>query len=278
MKRVILKAYIDNSGEEDDPQHKVCSMAGYITTAKKWRKFEKLWKQTLIMYKVPYLHMKEFAHYKPPFDTFWDKELKKEKSERKAFLQALINIMEETNLSGIISTIRLADFKKFNEDRGLCLDVHAFNLYVCMFIISTTWQNKPVEIIIDRINKSGKMMDKAKEYAETDIFLAGYTDNVQLSVLAKGFTFREIVPIQVADFLAWEIRKYVDSKDEWFSKFKIGDDPKAWNKSMKEWSKKKGINTRKTYELLSERTFPYGFVWDYKELCALDKARNHIWP
>jgi hypothetical protein len=276
---VILKAYMDNSGEEDDPQHKVCSLAGYITTAKKWRKFEKLWKQTLVRYKVPYLHMKEFAHNIDPFEKFKDKE-----EDRRQFIQSLVNIMEETSLRGIISVIRLDDFKKFNEERGLKIDAYAFNLYVCMFIISQVWQdkkileNKPVEIIIDRINKPGLMIDKAKQYVETDNLLSGYTDNVQLSVLPKGFTFREIVSIQAADFLAWEIRKFVDSKDEWFSKFKIGDDPKAWNKSMKDWSKKKGVNTRKTYELLSERTFPFGFVWDYKELCSLDKARNHIWP
>src|SRR3974390_2963402 len=93
----ILRAYLDSSGE-DTPQHKVCSIAGFITTIKKWKKFEKLWKQTLITYKVPYFHMNEFAHYKPPFDIFWDAELGKEKPERIAFLQALSNVMEETNL------------------------------------------------------------------------------------------------------------------------------------------------------------------------------------
>ena len=270
---VILKAYMDNSGEEDDPQHKVCSIAGYITTVKKWRKFEKLWKQTLTRYKVPYLHMKEFAPNRDPFEKFKNKE-----EDRRQFIQSLVNIMEETNLRGIMSVIRLADFRKFNEEKGLEIDAYAFNLYVCMFIISATWQNKPVEIIIDRINKPGRMIDKANEYAETDVFLTGCTNYVQLSVLPKGFTFREIVPIQAADFLAWEIRKHIDSKDEWFSKFKIGDDPKTWNKSMKDWSNQKGVTIRKSYDLLSERTFPYGFVWDYKELCSLDKARNHIWP
>ncbi len=275
---VILKAYLDNSGEEDDPQHKVCSLAGYVTTIKKWCKFEKLWKQILKQYKVPYLHMKEYAHYKSPFDIFWDEKLMKEKPERKLFLQALVNIMDETNLRGILSVIRLDDFRKFNEEKGLGIDAYAFNLYVCMFMIAAWWQNKPVEIIIDRINKPGRMIDRAREYAETDVWFTKPTDYIQVSVLAKGFTSREVVPIQAADFLAWEIRKFIDSKDEWYSKFKVGDDPAIWNKSMSAWSKQQGITTRKSYELLSEKTIPYGFIWDYNELCWLDVARKHIWP
>lgn len=114
---VVLKAYLDSSGEEQDSQHKVCSLAGYITTTNKWRKFEKLWKQRLTDYKVPYLHMKEFAHYRPPFDIFKDNESNKEKPERKLFLQSLINIMEDTNLMGIGSVVRLEALDKFNKEK-----------------------------------------------------------------------------------------------------------------------------------------------------------------
>jgi hypothetical protein len=270
---VILKAYMDNSGEEDDPQHKVCSLAGYITTAKKWRKFDKLWKQTLIMYKVPYLHMKEFAPNIGPFEKFKDHE-----KDRRQFIQSLVDIMEETHLRGIMSVIRLGDFRKFIKDKGLNIDAYSFNLYACMSIIAATWQNKPIEIIIDRINKPGRMIDKAMEYIETDVYWVGRTNYIQLSPLPKGITFREIVPIQAADFLAWEIRKLIDSREEWYNKFKIGDDPKAWNESMIDWSKQRGINTRKSYAILSKQTIPYGFVWDYKELCSLHYARNQIWP
>jgi hypothetical protein len=270
---MILKAYLDNSGEENDPQHRVCSIAGYVTTVNKWRKFYKLWKQTLTLYKVPYLHMKEFAHNIGPFEKFKNNE-----ENRRQFIRSLINVMEETHLRGIMSVIRLADFRRFNEEKKLNINALAFNLYICMSIVSLTWKNKPAEIIVDRINNAGQITDKARKYADTDVFLDKLTDCIQVNILRRELTFKEIIPIQAADFLAWEIRKHIDSKDEWFSKFKIGDDPTAWNKSMKDWSGQKGINIRKSYEILSEQTYPYGFVWDYRELCALDKARNYIWP
>jgi hypothetical protein len=274
----ILKVYLDNSGEEGDPQHKICSLAGYITTVKKWRKFEKLWKQTLVRYKVPYLHMKEFAHYKKPFDIFWDEKLKQEKPERKAFIQSLIDVMEETNLKGIMAVVRLADLKRFNDERGLKIDALAFNLYILMGMVSLTYPKKPIEFIIDRANKPGQMMDKAREYADTDIYLAGCTDSIHLSVLPKGITFKEVTPIQTADFLAWEIRKLMDSRDEWYTEFKTGDDPKIWNQSVKKWSKDRSLTIRESYKVLSKQTSPYGFIWDYDGLCGVDRTRNNIWP
>ncbi len=270
---VIIRAYLDNSGEEDDPQHKVCSLAGYVTTVKKWRKFEKLWKQTLRQYKVPYFHMKEFAHNIGPFEKFKGNE-----DNRRQFIRSLIDIMGETNLMGIISVIRLEDFRKFIKEKKLDLDSYAFNLYVCIFMIAAWWQNEPIEIIIDHINKPGPMIDKAREYAETDIGFVGKPDYIHLSVLPKGFTAKEIAPIQAADFLAWEIRKLIDTRDEWYNKFKRGDDPKEWNKSVNDLGKQKGIVVRKSYELLSERTKPYGYVWDYHELGWLDVARKFKWP
>jgi hypothetical protein len=146
-----------------------------------------------------------------------------------------------------------------------------------MFIIAAWFPNKPVEIIIDRVNKYGSMIDKANEYAKTDVWFKGDIDYIQPIPLAKGLTFREIVPIQAADFLAWEIRKLIDSRDEWYNKFKTGDDPALWNKSVNEWSKQRKKIPRKSYEILSDKTKPYGFVWDYHELCWLDVARQFIW-
>lgn len=68
-----VKSWVDNSGDEIDKQHKVCSIGGYITTVNKWQEFEELWKLTLKRYKVKFLHMKDFAPFNPPFDIFRDK-------------------------------------------------------------------------------------------------------------------------------------------------------------------------------------------------------------
>ena len=273
----ILRAYLDSSGE-DTPQHKVCSIAGFVTTVKKWRKFEKLWKQRLRDFKVPYLHMRQFVHYKPPFDIFWDAELRKEKPERVSFLQTLTNIMEETDLRGIMSVVRLADIRRFNQEKGLNIDVLAFNLYILMGILALAKPNDQIEFIIDKLTKPGYTIEKAREYADTDINLNKCTDRIKVNIIGKDLSFKEIVPIQAADFLAWEIRKLIDSRDEWYNKFKTGDDPKIWNKSVKDWSKLKGVRIRQSYENLAKQTQPLGFIWDYQGFCGNDNLRNHIWP
>jgi len=130
-----VQSFVDNSGDEQDIQHRICSFAGYVTTVQKWRKFEKLWKQVLRKYKVKYLHMREFAHNLPPFDIFWDNDLKKEKPERKEFIKELIYVMEDCQLRGILSVTDLDDLKRFNNEHNVKIDSLALNLYTCMLFI-----------------------------------------------------------------------------------------------------------------------------------------------
>jgi hypothetical protein len=72
----VFKAYVDDSGDADDPQHSACSIAGFVGTVENWTKFEEQWAILLDRFRIPYLHMREFAPHKPPFDHLTKEERK----------------------------------------------------------------------------------------------------------------------------------------------------------------------------------------------------------
>jgi hypothetical protein len=57
------KAYVDDSGDAEDPSHSACSIAGFLGTVDQWTEFENQWAILLAHFRIPYLHMREFAHH-----------------------------------------------------------------------------------------------------------------------------------------------------------------------------------------------------------------------
>jgi hypothetical protein len=271
---IVLKGYFDDSGDEEDHQHEVCSVAGYVATMDDWNKFEKEWQKVLDDNRVPYLHMREFAHFKKSFEKFKDN-----KEDRIIFLQSLINVMKNANLYGIGSVIRLSGLREFNAEKGICINAYSFNLYFCIMQICHQWKEKPIQITLDKTNYLQNNKDKALNYLRTDTFYSNcdkYIDILPLNCL----TFREILPLQAADFLAWEARKNIDTKVRWFSEINKEEDLNSHLHSLWKWStqRDKNVPPRKSIDNLFKSIPTEGAVWDYKGLCIIDNVRKHLWP
>jgi hypothetical protein len=251
----VLRVYFDDSGEESDPQHKVCSIGGFVTTARKWKKLERKWRETLNSpdFDVPYFHMKEFAHCIGPFEKWKNKE-----NKRIAFLQSLIEIIREFNLIGIASILILEDFRRIKAEKGLDINDYSFNLYNCIALMYDKVTKYHVEVFVDRTNDVHLKIDKALKYFNTD---GRYPGNyVQITPLAKWLTFKEVIPIQVADFIAWEARDDLDTKFLWFSNPNKGNSHYEWAKSLLKWCEKENKNS------LSQRVVDSSF-----------KSGPHLW-
>jgi len=275
-----VKSWVDNSGDNKSKQHKVCSIAGYITTLKKWRKLEKLWKQILREYEVPYLHMVDFAHFKLPFDIFKDKETGKEKPKRKLFLDSLINIMQDTQLKGFVSIVILEDLHKFNNERKVNIDPLALNLFTCMAFAGQLYpksaNNLIVEMIIDKLEKNSLIIDKAIIYAQTDNLFKNDCKHIDVHPLHKELSYKNVIPIQAADFLAWEARKNITTIIEWSS---VNNIIKTKSLLMKHnYDYDEVIYPRGSFKNLIKSFSHNGIIWNYEMIDLLDQSRNHIWP
>jgi hypothetical protein len=263
----VLKAYFDDSGNQEQQKEKVCSLAGWVATVDQWQYFEQKWKEALKDYGLDYLHMKDFAPRIKHFKKFKDDE-----KSRIALLQSLIKVMMEAQLEGVASVVKMTDIRYFNDRHHNDINSYAFNLHTCMNIISDRWPDTIVEMWLDRTNKIGPKINKAIEYCKSDRYFGKYNDKITPFPILKGLTFKDVTPIQAADLLAWEIRRDVITNS--FAPIPISDPPFPIDGPMfvppSEWPKLPKPPMRKSLAevlgLVSLNDVP---VWNYVLLCHL---------
>lgn len=199
----ILRAYFDDSGDEDDPQILATSLCGYIGKLDNWQYFEDEWQKTLKKHDVPYLHMKEFAHFKKHFAKY-----KEDIAGRDSLLIDLIKVIQDSHLEGITTSVDLNDLRDFNQGNtnDELVNGYSLNLYTAMWIISNCWPKTNIEIFLDKTNDVHKKIDIATKYAKAD---KNYHDDGYLHIfpLNKQLSFIDILPLQAADLIAYEVRK-----------------------------------------------------------------------
>jgi hypothetical protein len=242
----VLKAYFDDSGDQDDPQNLSASLGGYVGIVDNWQYFEKEWKKALHDHGVPYLHMKEFAHFKGPFQKY-----ETDDKGRIALLKSLIKVITNSQLEGVVSGVDLYDLREFNKHNKIedQVDAYALNLYTCMWIISARWPKSIVEVILDKTNDIYKKIPKALNYAEADKYYYNY-DYIQINPLNKHLTFKEIIPIQAADLLAWEVRKDDTTTSKIYGEFRFY--PKISNHPLR----------KSLYNLLKSTNINPSVIWN----------------
>ena len=267
--------YFDDSRTEGQ----IMSVAGLIGDEARWAQFEESWSMFLDRHGVPYFHMKEMANPSGPFKKWLPPH--DHKAELDAFFADVADTIANCGFSAFGATIRIKDLERFNSERGLNLDPYSLGAYGCMVHIKQKYPTEPVSMHFDRIEKVKSRLDKAVEYAEADNYYVGVADTILPIPLLKCLTFRDVRPIQAADFLAWEARKYNVQQNAWWE---IEDRPETWNERFEhyqDWSRKKfGTRlppARKSLNALLKRLSYDGIVWDYRALNIAHNARGGAW-
>ncbi len=108
----IFTAYFDESGTPHDSRFVV--VAGYLAAVGAWRRFNARWGAVLAAYKVPYFHMREYAHSIGAYDGWKGKEAK-----RARFLKTLIKQIERGPRYGFRAIVDVLGWKIANQKYGL---------------------------------------------------------------------------------------------------------------------------------------------------------------
>lgn len=248
-----LKAYFDDSGKENDPQHNAISYGGYIGPADAWTGFESKWQAVLTEFDAPYLHMSEFVPCEQAFISWRDKPEKK-----KAFLLALIDVIEKSGLEWIAHAIDLGGLRKLNAEFGLSLEAEALALYLCLLEMEDRFGETVIEAILDRVDKPNVLIRKAREIAKYESRIRRVGENIDLRAIPKSLSFREVLPLQAADFIANESLKFTRKRID------IGIDAALPLR-------------RKSFGALISCSGRGGY-WSYKSLLSLHHSRNGAWP
>jgi hypothetical protein len=122
----------------------------------------------------------------------------------------------------------------------------------------------------------------ATDYLESDPYYKAGLGNVVPIPLPETVTFREVTPLQVADFFIWELQKHHLKSEEWFL---LPDRPTDDNKRAdhyRQWSVERcGTKMpipRKSLEALMKGAAPVSsMIWDYDNLRQSHEFRNGVW-
>jgi hypothetical protein len=273
---VVIRVYFDNSGTQEDPQHKVLTLGGYACNEAQWARFESAWAANLAKWNLPYLHMKQFAHFVSPSHIFKDNE-----PERIKFIAGCAKAIKDSHPKSLCHSIRLADVARFNKEYGRKIDAISFCLFMHYIEIRAAYgDNNRVEVIIDKIEKPHLRLAKAEEYAKTDTMYSHVADTIDARPLKAPDSFINILPMQAADFLVWELRKSTENLDKWFATRKPGLSPQDWYRDLADWNMKKfgaPIKERKSLLALHDAVPNEGFAFDYSVLELAEKHHPNGW-
>lgn len=195
----MLTGYMDETGHSKDERQRFVGVAGLVAPAENWEAFERKWKETLSVFKIPYFHMKDFANRRRYFEG-WS-ELK-----RKKLYGKLMRIIATTHPFPVGAIVSLDDYRSFSaEDRKLMEDPYHFCLMGCVYLPAWRTENASPDVRIAIIfseqsefkNMAGLLLDDFKQ------------NNAE----GKRFdppVFRDmktVVPLQSADIVAYELYK-----------------------------------------------------------------------
>ena len=269
---MVLKAYLDDSGSPANPDHSYLTVAGYLADDGHWALFEERWGQALEAAGVPYLHMREFGNR----DSKIYRHLKADPIKELDFITSLVDAIDDSLWFCPGATVKLPDLHAFNAKHGLDIDPYAIAIYGCLIETRRDYRKDPVDLIFDAFEKSGTRVDLALDYARMDVAEDLKADLFTPTHLQDEESFKTVLPLQAADFVAWECRKSCEDRKDWKFTREDRSDPHRLRRSYLEWSIKTILETGKpprargSLKALHKHGSlrPRGFVWDEANLEA----------
>jgi hypothetical protein len=270
-----VKGYFDESGDDGAP-HNALAFCGYVCTHDGWEAFENEWRKALAENEAPYLHMKELQNPTGRLARFAGNE----NQERcKTLLMDLVSVIEKSKLVGVGSLIRLPDLREFNAKNELNLAPLPLVIYATMLELYRLHPDDTLELVVDRLDKPELTIAIAVEYASSH-WSQDVSEVMSWLPLKGDNSFRNVLPIQAADFAAWEARKDHERKNEWWKNNKRGLDSDEWVSNETAWLQSQGKtwpDHRKSFSAILRAAKINAGVLDYDALCKIHEARRSVW-
>jgi hypothetical protein len=254
----VIKGYFDDSAGEG-----MWTVAGYVGNDDQWRRFETLWPKALERHHVPYFHMNEMNDPNGLYGKWYPS--KDHQDEIIPFFQDLFMVIQSCVLNAFYSTVKEQDLNEFNAKYKASVDPYALATYAVILQIGRTYLGEIVEVVVDHATKVCSKLQLAKQYAKSDrrVDNIGITDKIQPIPLVETLNFIDVIEIQAADFLAWEMRKYHLVLQDWIDDLPINQ-REQWREHFKGWPRNKPGNVsvsrrRSGDELFSCQQIRVGF-------------------
>ncbi len=201
------------------------SVAGYVATVKQWAEFEREWKELLRDFNVEYLHKRELEHLWGQFKYAqgWSNEKQRELKET-INRRACGIILRRVN-AGFAVSVYKSDWREFDKGRwafALGESFYAAGVFQCLKLVSS-WihrfnRNEPIRYVFeqgaegrDEVEALLRRTEKTPE-ARAMSRMEGWAFEGKKDEVVKGVRRPGVVPLHVADFLAYEMYRHMDNR------------------------------------------------------------------
>ncbi len=185
----MFTAYFDESGSDDTS---ALVVAGFVSTAEQWLRFDQDWKEILDRHGVSFFHMTDYAHSRGEFESW-----KGQEEKRNWFMQCLTNIIRVRAVASFGSILVLRDYQTM--DARFMLHEEFGNPYPLCASCSVSavfhWAKKnhhpePIRFVFeDGVKYKGDLLARMEK------------EGIPLPTFGSK---KEFPPLQAADLLAWE--------------------------------------------------------------------------
>jgi hypothetical protein len=193
----VFSSYYDASGKEF--QGRFLTVAGVVSTARKWGRFEEAWNKKLDEVGVSAVHMKELMYFKGDFDG-WDRQ------DRNAFLDELAPIIKRGIHKAFVTCItadaalemaRRFDFARVRAEGAYLIAAATCTMKVEAWL-AEKHPGKPVMHFHEKGENGQGSLQSSPAIGSPVTFLRK---------IENGKRVRQL---EVADLIAWEYRRHVD--------------------------------------------------------------------
>jgi hypothetical protein len=210
-----LTAAFDASGDESSQL--VLLVAGFVSSASDWEDFSKLWLDRLKADGLVYMHMKEFSHSRGQFEKGWKGETRR----RESLLKDLMNIIRSHAYRkfglGIVNDTFRASLSTTTMEQW-SLNAYSLAGRTCVKDVDEWTFEEHCRSTVEFVFEEG---DKGWGLLCTRLLEDGYQKPTKRPkkdrYTPEGFLVPAFVPLQAADFLAYEyfleLTRAVDGSD-----------------------------------------------------------------
>ncbi|MGA9566549.1 MAG: hypothetical protein WBS19_13565 [Candidatus Korobacteraceae bacterium] len=193
-------------------------VSGWLSTVEQWERFTVDWKLVLAKYDVPYFHMKEFAHSVDAYANGW----KGEDTKRANFIRSLLSVIKDyarASFSSMIESRVFAEVDKEYEVRENFGNEYALCGRTCVAKVNLWLRahgyDRPAEYVFEDGDERGRL----SHLIESTGYAAPIFKPSRDRVTEDGLVVPGLIPLQAADFAAYELRKGWDD---------FGDTDEIW--------------------------------------------------
>lgn len=199
----ILTIYCDDSGTASE--NRVAVVAGYVGQDVQWERFQKEWKAVLKGFGVQQMHRADLEALQGEFKKTRDWN----KTRRREFLQELYPIIRKRTKIPIGSAVIKEDFEAIIPEhlKAMFGGVYGWCVHECIVAVGKWCAQRQYRHPIQWVFEAG-----TKGQGQVSIIFENLAVHEKCHIRSLEFCGKNVVPLQSADVLAYEVFKQVENQ------------------------------------------------------------------